>query len=210
MVTTAYIYFGLLLQHWWWFMTSGPLVAESVVGIVWAGYQTWADTYVSRATRRWVIMVLAIFGVFFAGFQAFQDVYKQLQTAQQALSNEGAINIGLWPRLTEAQRQNLAGILSKRTSRIFITCNDSGCLGLEKDLAEVFQESGWTTTSGPSIDAISSGIAVQGTSNDQVAKALPAAIHYVTGLQITFLELDRSSYDPNNYTITIIIGTKPI
>jgi hypothetical protein len=203
-MAVLYVYLAGVMSHWWWFMTSGPIVVEAVASQMWQGYESWIDRYVTRTNRWRVIFCLAILGIFIASYQAFDDVYRQLQVAQAQLMDR-ASSVGTWERLTDDQKKTLIAILRKRQERIVISCNDSGCLGLEKDFVDVFQSAGWTQTNGASIDAIATGIFVEGAKGNKVAKALQDVIHRVTGLPVGYFE------EPGGGSYTaIIIGTKPL
>jgi hypothetical protein len=210
MTTAIFAFLRAVFAHWWFLLTSGPFVVESVVDQVWSGYRAWADKIAPLQTRRRFYVCVLVFGFIVASFQAFNDEYAKNQKMQGELKNQEDIGAGVWPRLTDTQKDRLRSSLAKNTGRILITTNDSGGVGLEKDLVEVFLEAGWQPTSGASIDAISTGIQVQGAKNDQVAKKLPSVIHYATGLPVEFFEQFPNSYKPKDYMIMIVIGTKPI
>jgi hypothetical protein len=79
------IFLWYLVSHYWWFLTSSPLIIESVLNQLF-DYENWIDQYVSRQRRKQITYGLSLVGIIVASFLAFRDIYLELQDAQRALA----------------------------------------------------------------------------------------------------------------------------
>jgi hypothetical protein len=202
-----YVFVRQLFNHWRWFMTSGPLTVEALLSQTSAAYQAWANRYISAAHRRRATVWLAIFGILVASFMVFSDEYRQLQIAQQQLigQGQGVALAGFWPRSNNDQKTTLTGMFRHTPAGIAVECNDPGCAGLEKDLVDVFRNAGWSATGRTSINAIATGIFIEGAKDDVLAKTVREKIQRVTGFRIGYSE--EAHFD-DKIRMAIIIGTK--
>lgn len=64
------------MDHWWWFMTSGPFLLDDVLKRLLGERHAAYLTRIPRSVRRNFEIALMVFGVFFAGFLAFQDEHN--------------------------------------------------------------------------------------------------------------------------------------
>jgi DNA-binding transcriptional MerR regulator len=81
----VFIFLSHLVSHYWWFLTSSPLIIESVLNLFF-DYENWIEQYVSRQKRKQFTYALSLVGVIVASFLAFQDIYLELQEVRRALA----------------------------------------------------------------------------------------------------------------------------
>jgi hypothetical protein len=74
-----------LVSHYWWFLTSSPLIIESVLNLFF-DYEDWIDQYVSRQKWKQITYGLSLAGIIVASFLAFQDIYLELQNVRRDLA----------------------------------------------------------------------------------------------------------------------------
>jgi hypothetical protein len=151
---------------------------------------------------------LAVAFLFIGFFLAWNDQFERAESLQAQISKQAISSLRVWRRLTDDQKKTLTGMLRNEQSKIALSCNDSGCLGLEKDFVDIFRAAGWRVTSGASTDAIASGILIEGAQDDHLASNVREEIQRVTGFSIDYFI--EPTLGANGTRMILIIGTKPL
>jgi hypothetical protein len=81
-----FIFLWHLWSHYWWFLTSGPLVIEPMLEYLFPRYEAWVNQFISRRKRRQIAYGLSIFGFVAASFFAFSDIYLKLEAKEKELA----------------------------------------------------------------------------------------------------------------------------
>ena len=164
-------YLSAFLSNWWWFLTSGPYVADPLLESISDSYHWWKMRHFSQTTWQRVKGILALIGIFFAGFFAWRDEHRALeQTRIQLVKAESNTHISgpseaeilvrvnklveerLRPRaLTDTQKKKLVETLRevplekmyKLSIQVIAGCSE--CSGYADDLIAAWKDvAGWS------------------------------------------------------------------